>query len=703
MERAVYFDGWFPNHYCYHPSMPPRRLAMLTDLESYGATMLVWAGLGGGSISLPYLEQEAYEQVPARFRQHGFVNDAEFIAHAKRSGIDLFAIVFEAQAWEFPAELSDGEVVAQNELRGAGTRGTVGLREFSTDTGPASWKPFRHYFPDGLTNSSGEPVTDLWEEVTSRDLEGRPLHAHWVEVGGGVDDPDGQQCRFADRNNPVWREYLKAVIRTQIDAGAPGIQLDESDTPLNALRYGGCFCADCVRLFREYLIGLPADRRPAELDGVDLATFDYRSWLLARGHRGGENPRGLPLYDQYVRAQVLALPKTFADVARYARSYAARTGREVRVSGNFYDCSPVYDAMVDEVDILITEMRETGYQQPWYFRHGVGLARGKPLVAVENPYGGVTEELLNQLRAGRGYDRFRLSIYEASAMGANMALPYGSWLGTEVRDSYWAPQRLTVETGQFLASIDPLISAESAHTTAVVYSVAGMLPVTIDSDQFFDGDRFFPQIERDQPPASYWPTIEALSRAGRTYDVLVFPDEELRPTDLTPADLGRYRTVVLPDLWAVSPTQHGVIREYLAAGGRVVLHGRYGDLLPDAERRAVVDHAGTTVVAGVADIAAHTTDVVEADLGPQAAVAVHALADGSRAVHLLNYDYDGAADRVRPRPDLAVTVRTGTAPTRAVVHRPGADPTEIPVRHVDGDRWSFTVPELGAYAVVQVG
>ena len=466
MERGIYFDGWFPQQYCYHPSMPPRRLSMLEDLEEMGATILVWAGLGGGSISLPYLEEEAFGEVPARFRQYGFVNDSEFIAHASERDIDLFAIVFEAQAWEFPAEIDAyGNVLAQNELRGTAPATTVGLREFSSDTGPRSWKPFAHYFPNGLRNSRGDMVTNLWEEVASRDLEGEPLHAHWVEVAG-----QGQKCYFADRNNPVWREYLKAVIRIVIDAGAPGIQLDETDTPMTALRYGGCFCVDCMAVFRAHLLSLPVADLPPELDGVDLASFDYRQWLLARGHRARENPVGLPLYQFYSRSQQLAIARTFRELAGYARSYAASVGRTVRVAGNFYDVAPYYDPMVDDVDVLITEMRETRYQQPWYFRHGVGLARGKPLVAVENPYGGVIPQLADKLVKGRAYDLFRLTIFEASAMGANMSLPYGSWLGTEIRNSYWAPRELVVEIGSFLKRIDHLISSTSPapHRGAVL-------------------------------------------------------------------------------------------------------------------------------------------------------------------------------------------------------------------------------------------
>ena len=68
MERGVYFDAWFPRQHNYHPSLPARRLKMVEDLREYRATVLVWSALGGGSISLPYLEEEAFGEIPARMR-----------------------------------------------------------------------------------------------------------------------------------------------------------------------------------------------------------------------------------------------------------------------------------------------------------------------------------------------------------------------------------------------------------------------------------------------------------------------------------------------------------------------------------------------------------------------------------------------------------------------------------------------------------
>ena len=97
MQRGVYFDAWYPHQHNYHPGLPTRRLRMLDELEDMRATELLWSALGGGSISLPYLEEEAFGDIPARFRQYGFVNDSEFIAAARARGIAVFGIVFECQ------------------------------------------------------------------------------------------------------------------------------------------------------------------------------------------------------------------------------------------------------------------------------------------------------------------------------------------------------------------------------------------------------------------------------------------------------------------------------------------------------------------------------------------------------------------------------------------------------------------------------
>ena len=115
MERGIYFDGWYKHNHCYHPSLPLRGTQMLEDLERYRGTVLVWAGLGGGSISLPYLQHEAFGQVDPRMQFYGYMNDRDFIAECNKRGIKLFGIVFEVQGWEFPAVFDEnGRIIRFN-------------------------------------------------------------------------------------------------------------------------------------------------------------------------------------------------------------------------------------------------------------------------------------------------------------------------------------------------------------------------------------------------------------------------------------------------------------------------------------------------------------------------------------------------------------------------------------------------------------
>jgi hypothetical protein len=700
VERGVYFDAWYPRQHCYHPSLPPRRLRMIDDLVDYRATVLVWSALGGGSLALPYLEQEAFGAVEPRSRFYGFVNDSEFIAACRQRGIKVFGIVFEAQGWEFPVELDDDEstVLALNELRGVGRKDWLGLREFSANRYPNLWPPVESYFPEGLINSRGEVVTDLIEECVSRDIHGRACHARWVEC------PDREhECYYMDRNNPVWRQYLKAVIKIQIDAGVDGVQLDEAELPLGALQYGACFCIDCTRGFRDHLRRLPAERRPPELAGVDLDTFSYGPWLLEQGYDFVDRQKSSPLFGHYYAFQCAAIARYFAELADYAREYGRSVGREVLVSGNFFNLDPQYLPLADHVDLIVTEMRNTTYRQPEWFRYAEAFARtvdrpaGVPeVVVVENPYGGVVPELVEKLAAGRAHDRMRLSLFEAAAFGANMTVPYGSWLGATLEDSFWAPHGLLVAAQDFLAGTDGLRSAVSANELAVVYSVPSMRDLVAKADL---SDNL--TNTRDLSVAvPYRVATETLSRAGAPFDVVLATDGELAPDRFGLSELSRYRTVALPGCWWLTENQLSTLISYLEAGGcvvgtdepalnldaglreRLLRHPRY--------RRAAVDGPSTLQPLGPQVVAA-------------AELAVHLQRGeaGVVACHLINYGYDEQAEAVAPLTEVQLDVRlTDVAVGPEVeVRRPDAAPVRVPVQR-QGEYWRCTLPEIGIYAIV---
>ena len=693
MERGVYFDAWFPRQHCYHPSLPPRRLRMVDDLVDYRATVLVWSALGGGSLSLPYLEQEAFGEVDARARFYGFVNDSEFIRECHKHGIKVFGIVFEAQGWEFPVELNEAEdrVLALNELRGEGHRDWMGLREFVQNRYPELWDPVEKYFPDGLVNSDGEPVTDLIEECVARDIHQAACHAHWVEC------PDREhQCYYMDRNNPVWREYLKAVIRIQIDAGVDGVQLDEAELPLGAMQYGACFCKDCMKGFRAHLQQLPEGDRSPELAGVDLGTFHYGDWLLERGHDFKEDRASAPLFAEYYRFQCRAIKTYFKELADYIREYGREQGREVLVSGNFFNLDPHYLPLADDVDMVITEMRNTTYRQPEWYRYVAGFAGGKDVVVVENPYGGVVPEMVDELKLGRGFDRLRTSLFEGAAMGANMTVPYGSWMGSRIEDAFYAPHELATEIQTFLADNEALFTRQTYNEVAVVYSVESNRELIARADASDNVHN-----RRDESvEVPYRVATGALAGAAVPFDVVLLTDGVTAEDRVSVEQLAGYRTVVLPSCHFLTVAQAEALVAYLDGGGRVVVTGEVGTSLPDDLRSRLLGHSGV-VTGDHHDVDSMLPDgrQVHGEGLEEVASNIHRLADGSAALHLVNYAYDVEADRTVVRSDVRVTASLPVQATRATVLSHDGSRTELDLS-ADGAAHTVVLPELPLYGIV---
>jgi hypothetical protein len=319
MERGIYFDGWYRDEFCYHPSLPMRRTQMVQDLKDYEATLLVWSALGGGVVSLPYLEEEAFGEVSPRLRMYGYMNDQEFIRECEKHGIKVFGVVFEVQGWEFPAEISEDEtqLLGLNIMRGQGKQTWYGLREFSQDKYPKLFKKtFRDYFPGGLINSDGEQVTDLWEECAARKMDGTAVHAGWVEVMGHE-----QICYQMCRNNPVWRAYLKKIIEIQIDAGMLGVHLDECELPITAIGYGGCFCKDCMKEFNTYLAERQAKGNlPEELQNMDLSRFHYGEYLKARNVDYPGKASEVPFFTEYFQFQMKIMTGYFKELTQNLRA-----------------------------------------------------------------------------------------------------------------------------------------------------------------------------------------------------------------------------------------------------------------------------------------------------------------------------------------------------------------------------------------------
>jgi hypothetical protein len=693
VERGVYFDAWFPGQHNYHPSLPPRRLRMIEHLEDYRATMLVWSALGGGNVSLPYLEEEAFGAVPARYRVYGFLNDAEFIEECGKRGIDVFGVVFE-HAWEYPVELNVDQdtVLALNETRGAGARDWLGMREFWQDRYPKLWPPRSRYFPDPLRDADGNEVTDILEECAQRNIHGEPCHALWIEC------PDREHWNFMmDRNNPVWREYLKAIVRIQIDAGVQGIHFDEAEVPLTSLQYGGCFCDTCVRGFREYLQELPQEGFPEDLRGQDLSDFHYGRYLLERGFDFRSNWSSTPMFYDYAAFQQRNIKRYFGELADYARDYARSVGREILISGNFFNLFEHYYAIEPFVDVIVTEMRNTLWRYPEWYRHAAGFGGRKPVVVVENPYGGVVVEMVEGLKRGRMYDRFRQSLYEAAALGVNMSAPYGSWMGSVVEDAFYAPHDLVTEIQTFIADHEHLYGRDPTYAdVGVVYGTKSNA-LTRSTAELPVDNRLNVMAEDDV--LSFDRVSRLLCAAMQPYDVVFFPDGELREDTLELEDLARYRTLVVPGCDVLTERQAELLEDYVDDGGRLVVAGELGTNLGD-RMRPMLERPDVTMTD------AFGFELDQLPRGPQvrvvegrtdAALALQRV-DGGCALHLIRYDYDEVADRVPRLDQLVLDVRLPFEPSEAQAFSPGADLVVDPEPSDTGVR--LTLREVPVYGIV---
>jgi hypothetical protein len=727
MERGVYFDAWYKNNHCYHPGLPFRNKKMIEDLEKYRGTILVWSALGGGSISLPYLEHEAFGVVDPRLRMYGFMNDKEFVAECGKRGIKVFGIVFEVQGWEFPAVIGKDDAgmtffkglnIVEKDAEDADW---YGLREFTQDK---YWEVFgkklRDYFPEGLFHSNGAPVKDIWSECCAVTYTGKPVHARWIEIVGHRHEAY-QMCR----NNPVWRQYLKKIIEIQIDAGVQGIQLDECELPMTSIGEGGCFCRDCMEGFNDYLKDLKANGRLCDaLMDEDLDRFHYGEYIIKNKLEYPRYYEDVPLYRYYWEYQLHQIKKYFKELVDHAKDYSKKTkNRDILVSGNFFAIMPSYFALEPYTDVIITEMKNTLFRQPAWYRYAAGFAGEKPIIVAENPYGGVIPELVEMLNHGKGCDLYRIFLLEAAMYGCNMSVPYGGWMGNTIQDSFYSPEDVTVEIQNFIADKEYLFNRRSGANIAVLYSfpsyywreaISGYsnnVVVNADKDLLS-----YANEDMDSPNSSrlpFWEALKVLSDMQVPYDVVFAADGELREDRFSFDEIRNYDVLVLPDCTFLTTRQFQVLKQFVGAGKVLIGWGRIGENLPSM-RDDIIGIKNVYSCDNPADKQTATMNfqntfsevyrnvwlirLSRKDLG----VHIHYVSDSALAVHILNYSYDKVCDRVKDIGNIVLEVRRTNVKT-VLLHTLSSEMViQQDSIHEAGDITTIHIDNLPLFAVVEL-
>ena len=715
-ERGVYFDGWYKDIYCYHPSLPIRNMLMLEDLEKYHATTLLWSMMGGGPISLPWLEHEAFGDVDPRLRFYGFMNDSEFIAECGKRGINVYGIVFEVQGWEFPAVITKDEngkatFKAINLLRDedADNHDWYGLREFTEDK---HWEVFgkklADYFPDGLYDSDGKKVENIFEEGCSVTYKGKQVHSTWVEVVGHK-HMAYQMCR----NNYVWRQYLKKIIEIMVDAGIQGIQLDEPELPMISMFDGGCFCLDCVKEFRMFLQDWKAKGKlPESIASMDLTDFDYGAYLRETGRDFPKFYDDVPLSYYYREYQLRAVHKYFKELVDHAREYSMRTrGDQVLVSANFTFipiCFPLWPYM----DVIMGEMRVPSFGKPSWYRYMAGFGAGKHVIIAESP-GGIIPELVESLDKGIGFDLYRTFLLEPSIFGCNMSVPYGAWMGNKIKNAFHPPRHVTVEIQDYLAEHERLFTFDSGADAAVVWSYPSYYwreNVAGYSTEFVKGD-----LSGGLLP--FWDVIANLTDNKVCYDVLMMADGEMREDTFSFEDIDRYSTLILPDCLVLTDKQIEAVLKYAQTDGHsLVIYGRIAEKHPEVEQK--LKAMSNVVFCGDMNDDKFDTAGFENALSKAYCEKGHGrvwlddntmgfhtyiMENGNTALHLINYRYDKELDKVVNIDEAVVTV-AGTGiniVNKFAPQKEYLDNLVIEKSEVDGNT-KFTIKNMPLYVALEL-
>ncbi|MEO7841268.1 MAG: hypothetical protein ABIU06_18150, partial [Anaerolineales bacterium] len=350
-----------------------------------------------------------------------------------------------------------------------------------------------------------------------------------------------------------------------------------------------------------------------------------------------------------------------------------------------------------KVDLIITEMRNTRYRQPAWYRYVAGFASGKPVIVAENPYGGVVPEMVAMLKAGKGYDLFRMSLYEAAALGANMSVPYGAWMGSVIQDSFNPPHELCVEIQRFIADNESLYSHKTYSETAVVYSVETEF-LRESGRGIFADNRFNTDTSEVGP---FWQACEALSDAAQPYDVLFFPDGDLRPDTATPENLAQYRTLILPDCRYLTKAQLQLLQDYLAKDGRLIVMGELGANLSSVEQDAILDHPGTQQVESSTKFDLHfLTFGRQLNLSTPADIAINIQrVEAGVAIHILRYDYDSQQDKVPVLDELNLDLRLPVAGFGSLAVFSPSEPPEVDLR-VSDNVHHLTLKNVPLYSIL---
>lgn len=492
---------------------------------------------------------------------------------------------------------------------------------------------------------------EFWETICV-DLWGEKVQPKWTQNWWGC------------TNNPMFQEQLMARMRAGLETGANIIHLDDhAGTYACASWGGGCFCRYCMQGFRAWLRE-HADAKELAATGVDdPATFDLKEFLSNRGYADRKAfmdavfKRKVPLWDKFLTFQ---RESEIAFIRRMQAEAARVAGHPVPFGVNSFNLIPVQVFEAHCVDYFANEVEHYDVEDlvpPVVYR--LGEAIGRPTFSTGAGWDWVKVGQSPSTTRVRGW------IAEAYAFGQYFMYAWGKWAWSESSPS------------NPLLKVDPEIFRP-------------MFAFVSDHPELFDDFENAATVgllfDSATAARNHWDVREAskaLLDGGVPYELVVSGDELLK-WPLTAAELNKYRVIVLPKDVKRGDGLNRMLARWQESGA-ILIDRSAGDL-----------DAGSLPgrIAMKCDGRVWALPRVRADAS-------------KLVVHFLNRDYDSAADAMKQKEVLSVTLNPASLGGPPTIHRvryfePGTEPLDLQFHRGDDGSLSFELPSLNIWGIAAI-
>ena len=246
----------------------------------------------------------------------------------------------------------------------------------------------------------------------------------------------GQPAWWFCTNSPLYRAYLESRLVQLAAADPDGLHIDDyTGTAGTVTRQIGCFCRHCMAGFSAYLVEHTPQERLDKLGIRDLATFDYRQFLLERGvTREAYNERRatLPLAAEFYDYQVKA---SDAYVAQYHQRAQELCGKPLTLCVNSGLSRPEQLVIAPQLSYFCCEVgheaasRSVPTHPIYVYKLGDGLDRPVASTAAGQDWAYVMEHNLPGL--------VRTWIALSYAFGHALMAPQRQWCYTQEKGTHW--------------------------------------------------------------------------------------------------------------------------------------------------------------------------------------------------------------------------------------------------------------------------